>query len=214
MRYSLVFTSLVLSTTVLSNPIYIPGAERVSGTTQRLSSSNQAENYAANNGPQAQAELRKGKEVGQQVLAENPDIPEANVRAGKHSGGSQGADQVTLQVPAAGTQYAPPSKGPGTGSVAAHVTAQPGPGGREQVDQSKPVTTMPQPGATPPNVPNANQGKTASYNPAHPVPPTGPVKRDLGKLLEARITEEIMRRKLLRRELLQMQLSGHNSWVF
>ena len=230
MRYSLVFTSLILSTSVFSGPVKVPGAETVAGNpSQRLSSSNQAENYAAKNGPGAQQDLQKGKEVAQQVMAENPNIPEANVRAGKHSGGSQGADQVTLQVPAAPGQYNPPPKGPGAGSVAAHVTSQPGPTGREQIDKSKPIVTQPIPGAAPPNPANPNQGKTSSFNPANPVPLNGPVtgtpkppikksktmRRDLGRrAVKARLVEEYMRQELVRRGL-EMELMGQEpSWVF
>ena len=153
----------------------IPGAAQVPGTSQRISSSKQAENYAAKNGQQAQANLVKSKQVAQQVMQENPNIPEANVRSGKHDFGSQGVAMNTIQMPAQPGAYHPPNKGTGAGTVAVHVPSVPGPGGVEQIDRNRPVITQPIPNQGKPA--NANQGKTASYNPSNPVPLNGPVRR-------------------------------------
>ena len=212
MRASIVL-SLALSTAVLGNPMMpsgsgqgVPGASQGGLGTQQMSTSKQAQGYADNRGPQEQDDLRKAQQIGAQVMDQNPQIPQSNVRAGVHSGGSQGANQVTLQVPAHPGQYSPPSSGnpgqSGVGSAAAHVPAQDtGYGGPARIDPTRPIVTKPDPGTGQQG--NKDQGKTASYYPPgdYPLPGQPPRKRDLSS-----VRRELLRRNLAMRELLERDL--------
>ena len=194
----------------------VPGAATSGLGAQRMSTSNRAQNYADNppagtTQPQAQAQLQRAQDATQQVMQQNPTIPQATVRAGVHSGGSTGKDMATVQMPAQPGQYQPPARPQdqglsGAGSVAAHLPVKTGPGGEGQLDNTRPIQTLPAAGAG--NVANKDSGNTASYNPARPYPYYGDggqyQKRDL-----ALTPEILLRAEILRRGIAMSQILGY-----
>ena len=188
----------------------IPEVQHGSGYgTQRGSTSQAATNYGSRGSTQQQ-NVQDGSRIAQSYFGNptNRDVPQYNMRAGPHSGGSQGGSgdrgYTTVQAPANPRYYDPPPRnaGPyGAGSVAVHIPSAPTPGGTQRFDPSRPAVTQPRPGQQA----NQDTGKTSTFNPNNPYR-SSTWKRDLGSVPDIVAGKEVMRRGLAIRELLEREL--------